>query len=68
MEQIKLTQAEIDQQSIQDVIRKEYAKCAQDPVYFMKKYCTIRHPKRGLLKFDLYDFQEDAVGDFLKYK
>jgi len=53
---------------IQDVIREEYAKCAVDPAYFMKKYCTITHPKRGLLKFDLYPFQEDAVDDFLKYR
>ena len=50
------------------LIKLEYTKCATNPVYFMKKYCIILHPKRGLIKFDLYDFQTDTVSEFLKYR
>ena len=24
---------------LKDVMKQEYAKCASDPVYFLKKYC-----------------------------
>lgn len=33
--------------NFKDVIRKEYVKCAQDPVYFLKKYSFIQHPIKG---------------------
>ena len=32
---------------LKEVIKKEYIKCAKDPVYFMKKYCVVQHPMRG---------------------
>jgi len=53
-------------QPIKEVIKQEYIKCAQDPAYFMKKYCLIQHPIRGKIPFELYDFQEDVVGNFTK--
>ena len=34
-------------EQIKEVIKQEYIKCAQDPAYFMKKYCMIQHPIRG---------------------
>ena len=46
------------------VIKREYLKCVEDPVYFMRKYCTIQHPQRGKVKFDLYPFQEDCLREF----
>jgi len=46
------------------VIKREYMKCVDDPVYFMRKYCTIQHPQRGKMKFDLYPFQEDCLKQF----
>ena len=49
-----------------NVIKREYLKCAEDPVYFMRKYCTIQHPQRGKMKFDLYDFQERCLTEFHK--
>ena len=49
--------------TIKQTIRREYLKCAQEPVHFMRKYCTIQHPLRGKIKFDLYDFQEKTVGE-----
>ncbi len=35
--------------------------CAKDPVFFMRNYCYIQHPKRGKIKFNLYPFQEDSL-------
>lgn len=56
------------QGGLKSIIKQEYAKCAQDPVYFMRKYAKIQHPKRGKIKFDLYDFQEDVLQDFLDHQ
>ena len=44
---------------------EEYVRCRKDPIYFIKKYGKIRHPTKGLLSFDLWDFQEDALESFL---
>ena len=52
--------------SLKQVIKEEYAKCAKDSVYFMRKYCMIQHPTKGKIPFDLYDFQEDVLSDFQK--
>ena len=49
------------QSSIKQIIKQEYIKCAQDPVYFMKKYCYIQHPTRGRVQFNLYPFQEATL-------
>jgi hypothetical protein len=40
---------------------KEYIKCSKDPVYFMKMYIQIVNIDRGLIPFQLYDFQESIV-------
>jgi len=53
-------------QPIKEVIKSEYIKCAQDPAYFMKKYCLIQHPIKGKIPFDLYEFQEKTVSEFQK--
>ena len=55
-------------EQIKEVIKKEYIKCAQDPAYFMKKYCMIQHPIRGKIPFDLYDFQEKSVREFKDHR
>ena len=49
---------------LKDVIKKEYVKCAKDPVYFMKKYCVVQHPMKGKVPFHLYEYQEKALGTF----
>ena len=49
------------QKNINQIIREEYIKCASSPVYFMKKYCHIQHPKRGRILFNLYPFQEKVL-------
>ena len=39
----------------------EYILCAQDPVYFAKTYMKIIHVDKGLVNFDLYDYQETMI-------
>jgi len=40
---------------------KEYIRCAKDPIYFIKNYIKIVSLDKGLVPFDLYDYQEDIV-------
>jgi len=47
-----------------EIIKQEYKKCFQDPVYFMKKYCVIQHPTKGKISFNLYPYQEDTLRAF----
>ena len=58
-----LKKANIQLDFTQDQI-EEYVKCSEDPVYFIKNYVQIVHVDRGLVPFDLYDFQEDMVQKF----
>ena len=51
-------------EQIKEVIKQEYIKCAQDPVYFLKKYCMIQHPIQGKIPFSLYPFQETTINEF----
>jgi hypothetical protein len=57
-----------EQQNIKEIIKQEFVKCAQDPVYFMKKYYWIQHPQRGRIQFNLYPFQEGVLYQFQKNK
>lgn len=50
-----------------EIIKQEYKKCFNDPVYFMKKYCVIQHPQRGKINFNLYPYQESCLRDFNTY-
>jgi len=52
-------------QDFKKVIKREYLKCVGNPSHFMRKYCTIQHPTKGKIKFDLYDYQEDMVKRFI---
>jgi hypothetical protein len=47
--------------NIKEIIQQQYQMCAADPVFFMRQYCYIQHPKRGKIKFNLYDFQKDSL-------
>jgi hypothetical protein len=55
-------------EQIKEVIKQEYIKCAQDPAYFMKKYCMIQHPIRGKIPFELYDFQDKVINEFQEHR
>ena len=45
----------------------ELKKCMSDPVYFIEKYMRIQHPVRGAIPFKMYDFQKEAVGNFVEH-
>jgi len=40
---------------------EEYIKCRDDPIYFIKTYMTIVNIDEGLIKFELWPFQEDLI-------
>ena len=42
----------------------EMQRCMRDPVYFIKNYVYIAHPKKGRIKFELYDYQEELVTNY----
>ena len=43
---------------------QEYIKCSEDPVYFIQTYIKIVSLDRGLIPFDMYDFQSEMVAKF----
>ena len=45
---------------------QEFIKCSQDPVHFIQKYIKIVSLDKGLVPFDMYDFQVDMVKKFDK--
>lgn len=44
---------------------REFLRCSQDPVYFIKNYVKIIQVDKGLVPFELWDFQEDMVRNFM---
>ena len=43
---------------------EEYVKCGEDPIYFIKNYMQIVNVDEGLMKFNMWDFQEDMINTF----
>ena len=43
---------------------KEFVRCSEDPVYFIKSYVKIVNVDKGLVPFDMWPFQEEMVKDF----
>jgi len=43
---------------------REYIRCSEDPVYFIRTYMKIIQVDRGLTEFDLYDFQEKMIESY----
>ena len=39
----------------------EYIKCRDDIIYFLRNYVQVVHVDKGLIPFDLYDYQKDLV-------
>ena len=48
--------------------KSEIVKCGNDPVYFIKNYCKIAHQKRGIIPFELFEYQEETLDDFIKHR
>jgi len=65
VEQTPLTPGTISP-SFKDIVKSEYIKCAQDPIYFCRKYYYIQHPTKGRMLFNLYPFQEAVLKQFQK--
>ena len=40
---------------------EEYMKCAEDPVYFAANYIKIVNVDKGLMPFNMWDFQKDMI-------
>jgi hypothetical protein len=53
----------VEEQWTQEKVN-EYAKCMQDPVYFATTYCKIINLDRGLIPFEMYDYQKDMFQHF----
>ena len=51
-------------QNFTDEQVEEFIKCSQNPVYFITNYIKIISLDKGLVPFDLYDFQADMVEKF----
>ena len=43
---------------------EEYIKCAKDPIHFIQNYIQIVNVDKGLVPFNLYDFQNEMVTAF----
>ena len=39
----------------------EMDKCIEDEIYCIQKYFKIEHPTKGVIPFELYDFQIEAI-------
>ena len=50
-------------QQVQEII-----KCGKDANYFFETYVKIQHPVRGMIPFQMYDFQKDCVDDFNEHR
>lgn len=44
----------------------EYIKCANDPVYFCNKYIKVKTLDKGIMPFELYDYQQKFVNSIHK--
>jgi hypothetical protein len=42
----------------------ELKKCMNDPIYFIKNYIYVVHPDRGVVKFDLFPYQERMINAY----
>lgn len=47
---------EYTEEQLQEIIR-----CAKDPIYFIRKYCKIISLDRGLIDFELFEYQERFI-------
>lgn len=42
----------------------EFIKCKKDPVYFAQNYVKIVNVDKGLIPFEMYDFQKELIKNF----
>lgn len=49
-------------------LKAEVIKCGRDPAYFIRNYVKIQHPVRGLLPFDLYEYQAELLESYEEHR
>ena len=47
---------------------REYKKCMEDPIYFARNYVKVIALDKGLVKFDLYPYQEQMFNHFQEHR
>ena len=52
---------------LKQAIKQNYLKCVKEPSYFINQFCTIQHPQRGKIKFELYPFQYDVLKEYQEH-
>ena len=58
-----LKKANVSQEWTKEEV-EEYTKCMNSPQYFIENYVKIVSLDKGLIPFDMYDFQKEMVGTF----
>jgi len=46
---------------------RKWLRCKVDPEYFIRNFVKIVHQEKGIIPFDMYDFQERALADLFQY-
>jgi hypothetical protein len=46
-------------------LKKIILKCKEDPVFFIKNFVKIKHPKKGIILFELFPYQEELIRETL---
>ena len=52
----------------QPELKEEFLRCKKDAVYFIKNYIYVEHQLLGLVKFDLFPFQEKTIRDLEAFR
>jgi hypothetical protein len=47
---------------------REFIKCKLDVEYFIDNYVYVQHPIKGAIRFDMFDYQREALYNFQNYK
>lgn len=59
----KLKRAHSEEEYTQEMM-VEFHRCRTDVKYFCRHYVHIKHPIRGQILFDLYDYQEEVLDNY----
>lgn len=61
-EQIKKANVELEY-TMEQIM--ELHRCHEDPLYFMTNYMKVRHPTKGSIPFDMFDYQKRCIEAFV---
>jgi hypothetical protein len=54
--------------SDKQALRSEIIACGRNPLYFINRYVKIKHPTRGLIPFETFDYQDQLIQDYLEHR